>query len=88
MLEDAQLEECEIVKEIIDISYKYGNWFRTRKKYQVLLKSKIKQNFDFKIRHRENNSGTYISIIVYVFLLINERWILFICYLEVCLKSN
>ena len=48
MLEDTQLEECEIVKEIIDISYKYGNWFRTRKKYQVLLKSRLSRTLILK----------------------------------------
>lgn len=49
MLEDAELDETETVKEIIDISYRYGNGFRTRKQeclfltedgfYEVLIQS-------------------------------------------------
>lgn len=50
MIEDAQLDEDELIKDFIEITYSYGNDFRTRKQevflltedglYEVLLQSK------------------------------------------------
>lgn len=58
MIEDAQLDESEIDKKIIDISYRYGNGFRTRKQeclfltedglYEVLMQSRKPIAKDFK----------------------------------------
>ncbi|WP_321834358.1 BRO family protein [Clostridium butyricum] len=37
MIDDAELDDSELIKKFIEITYSYGNGFRTRKQESLLL---------------------------------------------------